>query len=99
MHKVIVLYSPPKDPEHFREHYREKHLPLVAKLPGLLASRHSFSVQGVNVTSPYFCIWEGEFASEAALGEAMGSPIGREVDADAANYSNGHLILHYEVDG
>ncbi len=44
MHKVIVLYHPPKDSQHFRDYYEQKHLPLAAKLPGLESSRHSFNL-------------------------------------------------------
>ncbi|WP_207482661.1 EthD family reductase [Arenibaculum pallidiluteum] len=98
MHKVLVLYHQPRDPEAFRRYYAETHLPLAARLPGLRASRHSFSVQGVGAPSPYFCIWEGEFADEAAMGAAMSSPAGQAVAADTANYaSGGFVILHYPV--
>ncbi|MFT8246500.1 EthD family reductase [Roseomonas sp. BN140053] len=99
MHKVVVLYAPPADPEHFRRHYRETHLPLAARLPGLLGSRFSFAVEGVGGPSPYFCIWEGDFADAEAMGLAMQSDIGRQVSADTANYATGGLtLLHYEVE-
>ncbi len=98
MHKVIALYPPPKDPTHFKRYYEGTRLPLAAQLPGLLSSRHSFSLEGVGSPSPYFCIWEGEFASEAAMGAAMQSPIGQKVAADVANYATGGVTLfHYEV--
>lgn len=93
MHKVIVLYNTPTDPEHFRSYYVTKHLPLAARLPGLTASRHSFAIQGAGAPPPFFCIWEGEFADERAAAAAMQSDIGRQVAADAANYASGGLIL------
>jgi 4-carboxymuconolactone decarboxylase len=98
MHKVLALYPPPKDPAHFKRYYEETHLPLAAQLPGLLASRHTFSVEGVGNPSPYFCIWEGEFASAAAMARAMESPVGQKVAADVANYATGGVtILHFDV--
>jgi uncharacterized protein (TIGR02118 family) len=98
MHKILVLYNPPKDPDHFRRYYTETHLPMAAKLPGLLAMRHSFNVAGVGAASPYFCIWEGEFGDVASMGAAMTSEIGQKVAADTANYaSGGHMVLHYAI--
>lgn len=93
MHKVIVLYNAPKDPEHFRSYYVKHHLPLAAQLPGLLSSHYSFDVRSPGGAAPFFCIWEGEFADEAAAGAAMGSPIGQKVAADVGNYADGGYTL------
>jgi len=98
MHTLLVLYPPPTSPEAFRDYYIEHHLPLVAKLPGLLSSWHSFEVNGVNATSPYFCVWQGNFASADAMSLAMQSEIGQRVASDTANYaSGGVLILHMPI--
>ena len=98
MHKLVVLYGHPKDPEHFRRYYEETHLPLAARLPGLKASRYSFDLAGVGGDSPYFCIFEGEFASAAAMGAAMESEIGQKVHADTANYATGGMtIVHFDT--
>jgi 4-carboxymuconolactone decarboxylase len=97
MHRVIALYPPPKDPAHFKKYYEEKHLPLAAQMPGLLSSRHSFAIEGVTGPSPYFCVWEGEFANEAAMAAATQSEIGQKVAADVANYATGGVtILHFD---
>lgn len=97
MRKLVVLYGHPADPDHFRRHYIGTHLPLAARLPGLLAMRHSFAPEGVGGPSPYFCIFEGEFADAAALGAAMASPEGQAVAADVANYATGGVtVLHGE---
>ncbi len=98
MHKVLALYPPPKDPVHFKRYYEETHLPLAAQLPGLLSSCHTFSIEGVGGPSPYFCIWEGEFADAKAMGDSMESPIGQKVAADVANYATGGVtIVHFDV--
>ncbi|MFZ0787554.1 MAG: EthD family reductase [Candidatus Acidiferrales bacterium] len=100
MHRVLALYPRPEDPAHFKRYYVEKHLPLAAQMPGLLSSRHSFAIEGVGSPSPYFCIWEGQFASEAAMAKATESEIGQKVAADVANYATGGVtILHFEVAG
>ena len=99
MHKVIALYPPPKDPAHFKRYYVETHLPLAAQLPGLVSSRHSFAIEGVGAASPYFCVWEGEFANAAAMASAMQSPVGQRVAADVANYATGGVtILHFDAE-
>ena len=98
MHKVLALYPPPKDPAHFKRYYEETHLPLARQLPGLLSSRHTFSMEGVGSPSPYFCLWEGEFPDAKAMAASMESPIGQKVAADIANYAtNGVTIIHFDV--
>jgi len=98
MHRVLVLYPPPKDPAHFKKYYEEKHLPLAAQLPGLLSSRHTFSLEGVGTPPPYFCIFEGEFADAASMAASMQSEIGQKVAADMANYATGGAtVLHFDV--
>jgi uncharacterized protein (TIGR02118 family) len=94
MHKVVVLYNTPTEPEHFRSYYVAKHLPLIAQLPGLLASRYSFAIQGPpGPAAPFFCVWEGEFANEGTALAAMGSDVGQRVAGDTANYASGGLTL------
>jgi 4-carboxymuconolactone decarboxylase len=98
MHKVLVLYARPKDPAHFKKYYEEKHLPLATQLPGLLSSRHTFSIEGVGNPSPYFCIFEGEFADATSMAASMQSEIGQKVAADMANYATGGAtILHFDL--
>ena len=98
MHKFVVLYPAPTDPAAFREYYKNTHLPLVEKLPGLRAMRYSFDVAAPDGESPYFAIFEAEFNDAAAMGMALGSPEGRAVAADVPNYATGGaIVLHYPV--
>jgi uncharacterized protein (TIGR02118 family) len=99
MHKFVVLYNQPDDPEHFRSYYESTHIPLAAGLPGLKAWRYSFDVSSPGQEDPpYFCIFEGEFDSEAAMGEALSGEYGRKVGADVPNYATGGAtILTYPV--
>ena len=99
MHKFVVLYGHPEDPEHFRSYYKSTHVPLAAGLPGLKAWRYTFDVSSPGQDDPpYFCIFEGEFDSAEAMGEALSSDYGRKVGADVANYaSGGATILTYPI--
>ena len=97
MHKLLVLYSKPADPDHFRDYYVTNHLPLVMDWPGLLAWRYSFDVVATQGEAP-FAVFEGEFADAAALAAARATPQGRRVTADVANYATGGaVVIDYPV--
>ena len=99
MHRLLVLYPPPSDPDHFRTYYEDTHLPLTAKLPGLRAYRYSVDVAaGGEGESPYYCVFEADFDDAAALSAARESPEGQAVRADVPNYATGGaVVLDYEL--
>lgn len=98
MHRLLVLYPEPADPDHFRDYYVARHLPLVKDWPGLLAWRYSFDVAATEGESPYFAAFEGDFADAAALAAAQASPHGRRLAADVAHYATGGVVvIHYPV--
>lgn len=88
MHRLIVLYPEPADRAAFEAYYRETHLPLCAKLPGVQDISFSLGI-GARGESPYFAVFEATFADEAALGAALSSPEGQAVEADVPNYATG----------
>lgn len=96
MHKLVVLYLEPTDPDHFRDYYVTNHLPLVRQMPGLLAYRYSFDVAATQGEAPYFAVFEAEFADAAAMTAARASPQGQRVTADVPNYATGGaIVIHY----
>ena len=98
MHKLVVLYSEPVDPDHFRDYYLTNHLPLVARMPGLLAWRYSFDVAATQGQTPYFAVFEAEFADAVAVTASRSWPQGHEVAADVANYATGGaVVIDYPV--
>jgi uncharacterized protein (TIGR02118 family) len=98
MHKLMVLYGEPADPGHFRDYYVTRNLPLVTRMPGLLAWRYSFDVTATQGQAPYFAVFEADFADAAAMTAARASPQGRQVAADVTNYATGGvLVMHYSV--
>jgi uncharacterized protein (TIGR02118 family) len=99
MHRIVVLYSQPKDPEHFREYYTNHHIPLASKLPGLIAMRYGFDIEVLEGEGQYFCIWEGDFADAQTMMASMQSEEGQAVAQDTKNYaSGGFVIFHYEAE-
>ena len=98
MRRLLVVYPPPSDPDHFRSYYEDTHLPLAAKFPGLRAYRYSFDVAAAEGESPYFCVFEADFDDAAALQAARESAAGQAAVADVPNYATGGAIsLDYEV--
>lgn len=98
MHKIVVLYPKPTDPDHFRDYYANTHIPLAKELPGLKAIRYSMDVQGLGGESPYFCVAELDFEDAAAMGQALGSEQGKKVAADVGNYATGGVtMVHYDT--
>jgi uncharacterized protein (TIGR02118 family) len=98
MHRLIVLYPPPTDPDHFRTYYEETHLKLAEKLPGLRGYRYGFDVAAAEGESPYFCVFEADFDDAAALSAASESPEGQATLADVPNYATGGVVvLNYEL--
>ncbi|MFI1916592.1 EthD family reductase [Nocardia sp. NPDC020380] len=93
MHRLLVLYPKPVDPDHFRDYYVTTHIPLVRNWPGLLACRYSFDVASAVGEAPYFAVFEADFADAAALAAARSSAEGQQVSADVANYATGGVVV------
>lgn len=98
MHRLTVLYGPPVDPEHFRRYYVDTHLPLAAKLPGLIRSDYSLDVAKLGEDNPYFAVFHGDFESAQAMADALDSPAGKAVAGDIPNYATGGVeMIHYPL--
>lgn len=87
--KLVVMYPTPKDPDHFDRYFRDTHVPLVAKMPGL--KNHAFGrASGPDGgEGPYFWIFVGTWESKDAISAALSSPEGQTAVADIPNYSTG----------
>lgn len=92
MHKLVVLYPHPSDPEAFTAYYERTHLPLAAQLPGLLDWRYSLRVHAEQ-GDPYFAIFEADFPDAETLASAMASPQGQAVQQDLPNYASGGVVV------
>jgi uncharacterized protein (TIGR02118 family) len=95
--KIIVLYKKPADPAHFDKHFREVHMPLVQKMPGLKSASFGPTHALDGSEGAYFWMFIGTFGSLKAIHDALGSPEGQKVVADIPNYSpDAPTILHLE---
>ena len=99
MVRFLVLYNTSEDPAAFDRHYREVHIPLTRKLPGLrryTMGRHATAIRG---GEPYYLIAELEWDDMAALQKAFQSPEGRATAQDVPTFASGGVrSMVYEVE-
>src|SRR3989442_11890622 len=81
--KLIALYKKPSDPSSFDRHYRDTHVPLVRKWPGLrrVELGRVTAMPGAGVP-PHYLIAEKYFDDQEAMRRALRSP---ESQATAEN--------------
>lgn len=88
MVRFLVLYSTPVDEAEFDRHYREIHIPLASKLPGLrryTVSRDPAPVQGES----YYLVAELEWDDLTTMWSSLTSAEGAAAAADVATFATG----------
>ena len=99
VHRLVVSYGQPDDPAAFDAYYRDTHIPLATKMPGLV--RYAIgSPQPLDPSHPApYLVAELDFDSEQAMGAAFGSEEGKAAAGDVANFATGGATMtHYELD-
>ena len=94
MIKLIAMYEKPDDEAAFMEHYKNVHMPIVEKIPGL-AEAHINKVVGspMGGEPAYFLIAEMCFPDQATFDTAMASSENRAAGKDLANFAKGKVTL------
>ena len=93
MAHLLVLYNTPADPAAFDRYYRETHIPIAKKVPGLRSYRISNGpVQALSGNAPYL-VAILEFDSVAGINAAFASPEGQAAAADVPNFASGGATL------
>lgn len=80
--RFVAVYENPADPSLFERHYREVHVPLAQKLPGLRSYTLSRDVTPLR-GSPYYLVAELDWDSLEELQAAFASAEGAATAADA----------------
>jgi uncharacterized protein (TIGR02118 family) len=96
-HRLLVQYGRPTDPAAFDTHYREVHVGLAQKIPGLqrFTIAHPTPLDG---EAPYL-VAELDWESEDAFTAGMGTPEGQAAGADVGNFATGGAAMsHYDVE-
>ncbi|HUN33827.1 MAG TPA: EthD family reductase [Trebonia sp.] len=81
--RFLAIYETPADPEEFDRHYREVHIPLGMRLPGLRRYTVSRDLAALRGEACYM-VAELEWDTMDDLRAAFASPVGRATAADAA---------------
>ena len=93
MKKVIALYKTPDDVDVFMQHYRHIHLPLVAKIPGLVGTAVTRIDRTLMGESGNFMLVEMMFADADSFRTAMKSPENAATGADLTNFADGFVSI------
>ena len=94
MYRVTVLYRHPQDPEAFERYYRQTHLPLAVKMPGLAG----FTVGKLDSLNPaerpsYYRIASLYAESAEAAHAILASSEGQATVADIQNFATGGVTI------
>lgn len=99
MHTLMVLYGTPEDPDAFRIHFRDIHLDLVRRLPGVRATRYSLDLVSPQGVPLFAAVFEADFDSAEDMARALASPEGVAAQSDTQAFATGVVqILHFEID-
>jgi len=93
MVKLIALYRKPDDTEEFERHYFEVHMPLVAKIPGLIKSEVSRLTGFPGEESKFFLMAEMYYESTDKMNEAMASPEGKAAGRDLMSFAKDYVVM------
>jgi uncharacterized protein (TIGR02118 family) len=87
--KLTVLYDVPADVAAFDAHYFGTHVPLAEKVPGVDRIEVTrFGPRPDGSPSPYHLMAELYFADAEAMQAGLGSPEGKALGADVANFAD-----------
>lgn len=97
MAQLLVLYNTPADPAAFDLYYRQTHIPLAQKIPGLRSYVVSKGpVQALAGIAPHL-VAILHFDSRADINAALTSSEGQAAAADLSNFASaGATLLIYE---
>ena len=91
---LTVLYGQPTDAAEFDRHYKEKHLPLAVKIPGLKGyTLDRPAPLNPGEKSPYHLIASLYFENMEALQAAFQSPEGQAAAGDVPNFATGGVTM------
>lgn len=94
MYKATVLYGHPDDPAAFDHHYREVHIPLARRIPGLTGWTLTWLEPDLDGNPPaHYLIAELWANSRAELQAAFHSEAGQAAAHDVARFATGGVTF------
>lgn len=93
MYSVTVLYPQPADPAAFDTYHDEVHVPIAAKMSGLVGwTAHRIEARD-GVTPEYRLIVQLSAPTKQALQEVLDSPEGLAANRDVPNFATGGVVF------
>ena len=94
MVKVTVIYGNPKSPERFESYYKATHLPLAAKIKGVLRAEFTKFMPGPDGAQPaFYRMAEFYFSNVAQMQQSLSSPEGQAAVADIPKFATGGVNM------
>lgn len=82
MIRMLVLYPRPTDPEAFDQHYRNHHVPLAKRLPGVVRYAASWEVAALRGASDVYLAAEVDWRDRSSMEADFASDLGKELAED-----------------
>ncbi len=95
MVKLTALYKKPADVAAFEEHYAQVHLPLMAKVPGIVKAEMTRFFGGPTGEPPYYMMYEAYFADKASLDAALKSQENRAAGKDLMSFAKDIVTIMF----
>ncbi len=95
MVKLTALYKKPADVAAFEEHYAQVHLPLMAKVPGIVKTEMTRFFAGPTGEPPYYMRYEAYFADKTSLDVALKSPENRAAGKDLMSFAKDIVTIMF----
>jgi uncharacterized protein (TIGR02118 family) len=97
--RLLVLYKNPADAAAFDAYYRDTHIPIAKKIPGLKHyEMNAGPVRGAGTKAQYHLVATLTFESMDAIQQALSSPEGGAAAGDLSNFAQaGVEMLMFET--
>ena len=95
MVKLVAMFKRPADTDSFEGHYRNVHLGLIRKMPGMKRLDISKVTGGLMSTPEFYRMAEMYFEDQTALNQAIMSPQGMAAARDLLGFAKDIVQLFY----
>jgi uncharacterized protein (TIGR02118 family) len=94
MIRIVSLHGFPDDPDLYQRYYRDVHLPLVQRIPGVRNIRFGQALKALDGARPlYYLVSDVYFDDMAALEAALASPEMDQAIADVPKFASGGVTI------
>ena len=94
--KVVVCYGHPDDPEAFDAYYRDTHMPLARKIPGLSDFTWGKCSALDGGTPPYYAVASLVFPDAATMKSGLQSEEMKQAGKDVRNFATGGVTMYVQ---